>query len=188
MATTTTIKPPEPSALTSFISSSTSFSTATQSDSQYPPHLHALALNVLHNLQHQHDWRALTIHTTSSSPTSSLPLPRPLISGIPPRRVYTHPDMQLQLIKARLREEDVDPERIYIVPSVLREKWSLKTFSDVFAGVPTPWEEKTRESGEEGKRKWIGDDVKRVLLATVDEDSTVVYYVVHDGIVKPRQN
>ena len=29
---------------------------------------------------------------------------------------------------------------------------------------------------------------KRVLLATVDDDSTVVYYIVHDGIVKPRQN
>lgn len=96
--------------------------------------------------------------------------------------------MQLQLIKAGLSEEDLDPERIYVVPSVLREKWSLKTFSDVFAGVPTPWEEKVREGGEEGKRKWAGDGIKRMLLATVDEDSTVVYYVVHDGIVKPRQN
>jgi len=185
MATTTTLKP---SALTSFITSSTPSSPSSQSEPHYPSHLHALALNVLHNLQHQHDWRALTIHTVSASPTSTLPLPRPLISGIPPRRVYTHPDMQLQLIKAGLREDDVDPERIYIVPSVLREKWTLKTFSEVFAGVPTPWEERTRQSGEDGKRKWEGDEVKRVLLATVDEDSTVVYYVVHDGIVKPRQN
>ena len=29
---------------------------------------------------------------------------------------------------------------------------------------------------------------KRLLLATLDDDSTVVYYIVHDGIVKPRQN
>jgi tRNA-splicing endonuclease subunit Sen15 len=29
---------------------------------------------------------------------------------------------------------------------------------------------------------------KRILLATLDDDSTVVYYIVHDGIVKPRQN
>jgi len=27
-----------------------------------------------------------------------------------------------------------------------------------------------------------------VLLATLHDDSTVVYYVMHDGIVKPRQN
>jgi len=29
---------------------------------------------------------------------------------------------------------------------------------------------------------------KRLLLAVVSDDSTVVYYFVHDGIVKPRQN
>lgn len=29
---------------------------------------------------------------------------------------------------------------------------------------------------------------KRVTLAAVNEDSTVVYYFVHDGVVKPRQN
>jgi len=26
------------------------------------------------------------------------------------------------------------------------------------------------------------------LLATLTDDSTVVYYIMHDGIVKPRQN
>ena len=38
-------------------------------------------------------------------------------------------------------------------------------------------------------REWGG---KRMLLAMVDRqmggDGTVVYYVVHDGAVKPRQN
>ena len=34
--------------------------------------------------------------------------------------------------------------------------------------------------------KWRS--TKRVVLATVSDDSTVVYYIVHDGIVKPRQN
>lgn len=29
---------------------------------------------------------------------------------------------------------------------------------------------------------------KRLTLAVVNEDSTVVYYFVHDGVVKPRQN
>lgn len=42
------------------------------------------------------------------------------------------------------------------------------------------------EEKEKEKPSW--DTTKRVLLATVEEDSTVVYYVVHDGIVKPRQN
>lgn len=29
---------------------------------------------------------------------------------------------------------------------------------------------------------------KRLTLAAVNDDSTVVYYFVHDGVVKPRQN
>jgi tRNA-splicing endonuclease subunit Sen15 len=29
---------------------------------------------------------------------------------------------------------------------------------------------------------------KRVVLAIADADSTVVYYILHDGVVKPRQN
>ena len=29
---------------------------------------------------------------------------------------------------------------------------------------------------------------KRMMLATLSDDSTVVYYLVHEGLVKPRQN
>lgn len=106
--------------------------------------------------------------------------------------------MQLELIKKGLSEEDVEPERIWVVPSALREKWTLRRFAECFEGVPTPFEGRNMEAENDGDgqedakggevRKWAGDDVKRILLATVDDDSTVVYYVVHDGIVKPRQN
>lgn len=112
--------------------------------------------------------------------------------------------MQIELIKAGLREEDVSPERVYVAPSALGEKWTLRMFGGLFDGVPTPgsrrqeeWEGAQAARGEgEGRgkgkegggRQWAGDEVKRILLATVDDDSTVVYYVVHDGIVKPRQN
>ena len=44
-----------------------------------------------------------------------------------------------------------------------------------------------KDPGREGS-KWSGKEIKRVLLAAVDDDSTVVYYIVHDGLVKPRQN
>lgn len=42
--------------------------------------------------------------------------------------------------------------------------------------------------GDGSPTKWRISQPKRVLLATLDDDSTVVYYIVHDGIVKPRQN
>jgi tRNA-splicing endonuclease subunit Sen15, fungi type len=36
--------------------------------------------------------------------------------------------------------------------------------------------------------KWRITQPKRVVMAILDDDSTVVYYIVHDGVVKPRQN
>ena len=96
-------------------------------------------------------------------------------------------------------EEDDDerPERVWVLPTHLREKWSLKRFAEVFdhiTRVPPALDGDGHVvlDGGEGKAG-EGDDgsgrrVKRVLLATLSDDSTVVYYIVHDGIVKPRQN
>ena len=87
-------------------------------------------------------------------------------------------------------------EREWVLPSHLREKWSLKRFGEVFddiSMVPAAGcgkllfeenEDEDEEAGEENQWR----TTKRLLLATLDDDSTVVYYIVHDGIVKPRQN
>lgn len=50
--------------------------------------------------------------------------------------------------------------------------------------------EDSQEDGEEiVGGKWQGENrQKRILLATLHDDSTIVYYIMHDGIVKPRQN
>ena len=61
-----------------------------------------------------------------------------------------------------------------MLPVDLREKWSLRKGAEVFDSLP---------EGFWGKGKG-----KRVLFAVVAEDSTVVYYVMHEGVVKPRQN
>lgn len=101
--------------------------------------------------------------------------------------------MQIELIKKGVQEEDWPEERVWVCPSHLRENWSLRRFADVFEGLPEAvdvgkeggaWEEMRERGVDCGKWR----EVKRCLLATVDDDSTVVYYVVHDGIVKPRQN
>ena len=109
-----------------------------------------------------------------------------------------HPDEQVEMLKRGERGEG-DGGREWVLPSHVREKWSLRRFAEVFdgvGGVPPEgdgeggggegngngnWKE---GEGKDGKR-WGG---KRVLLATLGDDSTVVYYIMHDGIVKPRQN
>ena len=174
--------------------------------SSHPAHFHDLAAQVLHNLQFQHDWHSLTIHTCAtasaasnasmkaSEPQIEKLLPRPLISGVPPRRVYIHPDEQIELIKKGIKDEDATPQREWVLPTRLLEKWSLRRFAEIFDAIgnvppasddPEDWEGIASNQAKP-ETKWR--EIKRVLLAMVEDDSTVVYYVVHDGIVKPRQN
>lgn len=97
-----------------------------------------------------------------------------------------------------IREQDVGVEREWVLPTHVREKWSLRRFAEVFdaVGVVPPGHEHVEDGNMEGEmgsgeeKGGVGSrrGGKRVLLATVADDSTVVYYVVHDGIVKPRQN
>lgn len=174
----------DPSALDRFISK-----TSHEYASSDPIYLH-LAQQILHNLMHQHDWTELTIHTHSPLSPSSL-LPRPLISGLPPHRVYIHPDEQIELLKARIADKDVPSEREWVLPSHLQEKWTLRRFASIFDAIdsipPNPEGAGDVDVAQhEAQMKWRM--VKRALLATVDSDSTIVYYVIHDGIVKPRQN
>ncbi len=155
-------------------------------------HQYAVALQVLHNLQHQHDWTSLRIHThsspapnlASSSPAPApVPLPRPLVSGVPPQRIYIHPDEQVDLLKRGVSEADVEVKREWVLPTKLREKWTLRGFARVFdARAEGEMEGEVEKDGGNG---W---GVRRVLLAVVGDDSTIVYYIMHDGIVKPRQN
>lgn len=117
-----------------------------------------------------------------------------MVSGLPPQRLYIHPDEQIALLQTQkaLGKSglgDVKAEREWILPSHLREKWNLRRFAEVFARVglvPPPSEEEQQDEEQEEVNKFR--EKKRVLLATVDDDSTIVYYIVHDGIVKPRQN
>lgn len=92
------------------------------------------------------------------------------------------------------------PQREWVLPSHLKEKWTLRRFGEAFdsiSNVPREGEgeglfDEEGEGGTEAElaepNKWRTDMPKRMLLATLDDDSTVVYYIVHDGIVKPRQN
>ncbi|KAH8422691.1 uncharacterized protein LDX57_000445 [Aspergillus melleus] len=203
---------PKPSALTSLIAASAS-----------PNPLSASTIQILHNLQHQHLWTSLKVHDipipASTQDASSTLF---LISGIPPHRVYTHPDEQLYMLQKGLREDDVELERMFVLPTVHGQSWSLRKLAAVFDSLPdsdTAQEEAAAaaaalgDDSEERAGSQNGDKAaqlaeyydyrqkarqtgewgtKRLLLAMVDKsmggDGTVVYYVVQEGAVKPRQN
>ncbi|KAG6364420.1 hypothetical protein INS49_006021 [Diaporthe citri] len=156
---------------------------------QFPPHLEGLAKVVRNNLENQQDWKQVTSHAEPSQP-------RPLLSGLPPRRMYIHPDEQIDIIKAeKALGESVpqEPDYEWVLPVHISEKPTMRAFAAVFDALDA-LPPATRLAEAEGDaapdwRKWRGSwRGKRVLLATVHDDSTVVYYMMHDGIVKPRQN
>jgi tRNA-splicing endonuclease subunit Sen15 len=83
------------------------------------------------------------------------------------------------------------PELEWVLPTHLEEKWSLAQFSSIFDALETvPSGEGVEKVDETAVgARWQGKNrQKRILLATLHDDSTVVYYIMHDGIVKPRQN
>lgn len=213
MATASSSSPalPNPSALTSLIAASAS-----------PSPLSASTIQVLHNLQHQHLWTSLKVHDIpipSSNPpaTDGTISTLFLVSGIPPHHVYIHPDEQLYMLQKGLRDEDVELERMFVLPTVHGQSWTLRKLAAVFDSLPDTVEEEALgasvDDGEERagaenaekaaklatyyeyrqKARQTGEwGTKRLLLAMVDRnmggDGTVVYYVVQEGAVKPRQN
>ncbi|KAA8909455.1 tRNA-splicing endonuclease subunit Sen15 [Sphaerosporella brunnea] len=129
---------------------------------------HAHLLQTVHaNLEHTALWTSLTAHTTST-------YPRPLLSGVPPAPIYVDPDAD-----PNVPLPAASTQREWVLPVDLREKWSPKKMAQVFDSLP---------AGDWGVDAKGGLRKKRLLLAVVAEDSTVVYYFVHDGVVKPRQN
>ncbi len=126
-----------------------------------------VALTVMKNLQDQHEWTSLEFCRVPSST-------RALIKGMPPRLLYLHPDDQIEA----LANEQSTGERIprapvqeVVLPVHLSEEWSLANFTNIFDELQNTG---TRE--------------KRIVLATLHNDSTVVYYIMQEGMVKPRQN
>jgi tRNA-splicing endonuclease subunit Sen15 len=190
MAPSATIDLPLPSPLEEALS----YSKTDLGKSVHAPYLHHLASTILHNLQFQHSWTALKIHT--HSPLTLLPLPRPIISGLPPKRAYIHPDEQISTLKAEHssgQKIEQFPELEWVLPSQIQENWSLKKFAEVFDALGVVPPSDAEDEGELDEKRvgwqWRGENrQKRVLLATLHDDSTVVYYIMHDGIVKPRQN
>ncbi|KYG41111.1 hypothetical protein M433DRAFT_76544 [Acidomyces richmondensis BFW] len=154
--------------------------------SAHSPQAHQLALQVAHNLRFQHNWSDIRVHYDQT-------LPRPMISGMPPNRLYLHPDEQIEILQRQRAAgksglPDLENEREWVLPSHLREPWTLRRLADVFDNISLVPPDDLGIDPFQYPKSWRLRQPKRLVLATLDDDSTIVYYIVHDGIVKPRQN
>ncbi|CAK7264526.1 hypothetical protein SEPCBS57363_001117 [Sporothrix epigloea] len=150
---------------------------------------------VYNNLVNQQDWTQMRIHGVGDNPC-----PRMLLSGLPPRRLYIHPDEQIEVLRAERalgngQRIAQPPEREWIMPMHLVETPTVSLLAAVFDSISAvPPSDETEEcddddsTAEEWKAWRSSRRDKRLLLAVVQDDSSVTYYFMHDGIVKPRQN
>lgn len=115
------------------------------------------------------------------------------------------------MLENGLREDDLKPERMFVIPTAQGQSWSLRRMATVFdalsdvqvvadedestgADVDPDKAKKLEEFYERREKASITEEwgAKRALLAMVDKgmggEGTVVYYVVQEGEVKPRQN
>lgn len=119
------------------------------------------------------------------------------------------------MLEKGLQEDDIPAERMFVLPLAQGQAWSLRRLVAVFDSLAEPDSGSGEGEGErersvledagkkreglveyfarrkiaQSTREWGG---KRLLLGMVDKgmggDGTVVYYVVQEGAVKPRQN
>ncbi|KAG5355863.1 tRNA-splicing endonuclease subunit SEN15 [Yarrowia sp. B02] len=71
-----------------------------------------------------------------------------------------------------LHPDDPEIRSEWLVPARSNDDWTIKQWDECFKAA----------EGVAGK------DVDRMLMAIVDNDSTIVYYFVYKGLVKPRKN
>lgn len=71
-----------------------------------------------------------------------------------------------------LHPDDTEIRSEWLVPARSNDDWTIKQWDECFRAA----------EGVAGK------DVDRMLMAIVDNDSTIVYYFVYKGLVKPRKN
>lgn len=84
------------------------------------------------------------------------------------------------------------------MPTTLAKKWTLRELCAVFDSLPQRPRRVIRgaRTGAETEAETVAvehQDVKRVLMAMkahegLGGDGTVMYYIVQEGEVKPRQN
>lgn len=158
-----------------------------------------LALEIVHNLQYQHNWVDLEIHNLSEEIISTASLSKTartsekyksddiiVVSGLPPSHTYLHPDFSTHLLGHNIPDSNIPVQREFVIPLSLGETISLKRLCETFDRLP----ERNVLVGHDG---WEWKDAKRVLTAMranpgMGGDGTVTYYVMQEGAVKPRQN
>ncbi|KAF5095849.1 hypothetical protein D0Z00_002989 [Geotrichum galactomycetum] len=133
-----------------------------------------LAQIVQHNLTHHHLWTGLRLETLTLPSDPNSPREYTVCTGVP--REQLHPD------DPPVVPEDAPRSREWVLPVKTDEKWSIREWAEIFAAI------KAVDDGTSNNGGSSSSNLSRVIMASVTNDGTVVYYFVNKGITKPRKN
>ena len=179
----------------------------------HPEHVLYLVSIVHKNLKHQADWSELRIHSTPNLPRPLISGVPPEAIYVDPDTNT----VEVKKKSGKKKGMDIGQDemaggdgyggkidREWVLPVDLREKWTVRQWAEVFDSIsaepPVPRSAEDGPDDEPGGVRLDNSEEapsleagtkkrkKRLVMGIVSGDSTVVYYIVHDGIVKPRQN
>lgn len=130
-----------------------------------------------------------------------------LLTAVPPKRLFVE-----DRVPADYQEEKDDKEgevkavrghlyKEFILPCITEQEWSIREWVEVFQQLDKVWERSMGKDGDDEDWEKVGvvksdthaefvPDYKprRLIMACVTNDGTVVYYIINRDITPPRRN
>ncbi len=120
------------------------------------------ALRVKHNLTYHHLWSNLSMVDLEDQIT--------VILGTPP-------------VKTSPSDSSTQSSPEWVLPIHANGVWSVSKTDNVFRKIT----KYLKESGQSMKTlKELRP--QKIIMAMINDDGTIVYYIVKDGVAKPRKN
>ncbi|GMF00243.1 unnamed protein product [[Candida] boidinii] len=101
-----------------------------------------------------------------------------LIHGYPPKQLnptipYKHQEGEIITDKTS-RNLDSKISKEWVLPILKSTKLTIEKIDLIFENIKL--------------KNGLIERPKRILLGIIDDDSSIVYYTIHDGVTKPRQS
>jgi tRNA-splicing endonuclease subunit Sen15 len=96
------------------------------------------------------------------------------LSSFPIRTTESELEICRGMPPEKLHPDDTQLSEEYILPVRTEQKWTVRQWKEVFEGIRTATQSESVP--------------RRVVMAMVTNDGTVVYYFINNGLVKPRKN
>ncbi|CDK24402.1 unnamed protein product [Kuraishia capsulata CBS 1993] len=123
---------------------------------------------IAQNLVHFHLWTSIQTFPKSSAKGT----PHGVVRGVPPKKLSETTSISStgETESSTTDKPDGDTSEEWVLPLSISDKLTVENIEQIFESI--------RSVGSYRP--------KRIIAGLLDDDGSVVYYFIHDGLVKPR--